>query len=111
MSSRPLRAASARRSKLDGCGLRGATAFGWAQTTGAAVALAGTNMAVATFAPTVAGPAAFTLTVQGVGGPKTTVAAVTVNPPLPADQLAVDQAQYRRNSAADRFIPVRYLQS
>lgn len=89
--------------KLDGSGSSGATAFAWTQTGGAAVALAGANSAIATFVPAAPGNFTFVLTVQGPGGPKTATAVATVSTAAPPDQLAVAQAEYRRNSRQYRF--------
>ena len=89
--------------KLDGTGSSGATAFAWAQSAGPAVTLANAASSIATFTPTATGNYAFVLTVQGVGGPKSATATVTISAAATADQLTVTQAEYRRNSRQYRF--------
>jgi hypothetical protein len=80
---------------LDGSGSRGATAFAWSQTAGAAVALTGANSPQASFTPISADTYGFTLTVQGTGGPKTTAVSIVVGPEPGPDTLTFTRAEYR----------------
>lgn len=81
---------------LDGSGSRGAvTGWAWVQTAGTPVPLGGANTPQATFIAPAAAELAFTLTVQGPGGPSTKAVVVTVSAVPPPDQVQVAQAEYR----------------